>query len=74
MAAVAEHAALAALAAAKVNGLGFCGFKLYRRESRASVAAVTERLTLTQSTGTPVVAFAGFNLYGKWTLLRDCWY
>jgi hypothetical protein len=74
VATIAENATLAALAATKVNRLGFCGLELYRREACAGVAAVTEGLTLAQSTGTPVVALACFNLNGIWTLLRDCWY
>jgi hypothetical protein len=74
VAAVAENATLAALAAAKVNSLGFCRLKLDRRETCAGVAAITEGLVLAQSTGTPVVALAGFNWNRIWTLLRDCRY
>jgi hypothetical protein len=74
VATVAKDAALAALAAAKVNSLGLCGLKLDRRETCAGVAAITEGLTLAQSTGTPVVALAGFNWNRIWTLLRDCRY
>jgi hypothetical protein len=74
VATVAEDAALAALAAAKVNSLRFCGLELYRRETCAGVAATTERLVLAQSTGTPVVALSGSNLNRIWTFLRDCRY
>jgi hypothetical protein len=71
VAAIAEDTTLAALAATKVDRLGFCGLELDRREACAGVAAITERLTLAQSTGTPVVAPACFNLNRIWTLLRD---
>jgi hypothetical protein len=74
VASIAENATLAALAATEVNSLGLCGPKLDRREACASVAAITEGLTLAQSTGTPVVALAGFNFHRIWTLLRDCRY
>jgi hypothetical protein len=74
VATIAEDATLAVLAATEVNRLGFCGLELYRREASASVAAVTEGLSLAQATGTPVVALACFNLNRIWTFLRDCWY
>jgi hypothetical protein len=74
VATVAEDATLAALAAAEVNSLRFCCLELDRRETSACVAAITEGLTLAQSTGTVVVALTGFNWNRVWTLLRDCWY
>jgi hypothetical protein len=74
VASVAEDAALAALAAAKVNSLRFCGLELYRRETCAGVAAITERLVLAQPTGTPVVPLSGSNFNRIWTFLRDCRY
>jgi hypothetical protein len=74
VATIAEDAAFAALAATEVSRLGFCGLELHRREASAGVAAVTEGLSLAQSTGTPVVALSRFNLNRIGTLLRDCWY
>jgi hypothetical protein len=74
VAAIAENATLAALAATEVDSRGFCGFEPYRREATAGVAAVTEGLRRAQSTGTPEVALSGFNLNRIWTLLRDCRY
>jgi hypothetical protein len=74
VATIAKNATLAALAAAKVNSLGFCGLKLDRGETCAGVAAITEGLTLALSTGTPIVVLACFNWNRIWTLLRDCRY
>jgi hypothetical protein len=74
VAAIAKDATFAALAATKVCRLGFYGLEFYRREAAAGVASVTEGLRLAQSTGTPVVARACFNLNGIWTFLRDRWY
>jgi hypothetical protein len=74
MATIAKDAVLAALAATEVNGLGFCGLEFYRREAGAGMAAVTDGLTLAQSTGAPVVALTCLHLNGIWPLLRDCWY
>ena len=74
MATIAKDAVLAALAATEVNGLGFCGLELNRREAGAGVAAVTEGLILAQSTGAPVVTLTCLHLNGIWRLLRDCRY
>ena len=49
VAAVAENGIGAVLAAAEVDGFGFSGFVLYRRETAALVAAVAEGLACAQA-------------------------
>ncbi len=71
MAAVAENGVGGVLAAAEVDGLGFSGLELYRRETAALVAAVAEGLACAAAAGSPVVALAGFDLDGIRTLLGN---
>lgn len=58
-------------ATAKKNRSAFLGGQFYWCELGRSVAAVAERLQLTQSTTAPVVILSGFNGNSEWVLGYD---
>jgi hypothetical protein len=64
MASVAQNRGGGVLAPAEVEGLGLGGVKFDGRVVSGLMAAITEGLVGAQSTGAPVIAFAGFN--GNW--------
>jgi hypothetical protein len=68
---VAENRTAAVLATAEIYGLGFLGFEFYGREIASRVAAVAEGLDGALTAGAPVIAFAGFNIDGKRSLLGN---
>jgi hypothetical protein len=68
---IAEYGAGTVLASAKIDGLCFGSFELHGREVATLVAAVAKGLVGTLATGTPVVAFAGFNFDRIGTLLGN---
>jgi len=74
MGAVAENRGCRVLAAAEVDGLGFCGNEMHWREAAALVAAVAEGLAGATAAATPVVALTGFDFNGKGTLLGNDWF
>src|SRR6266849_3487320 len=62
MAAVAHRLLVAALASAEPGLLDLLGLPFDRRESRALVRAVAERLLLRAPAGAPPIAFAGLDI------------
>jgi hypothetical protein len=64
MASVAQNRGGGVLAPAEVEGLGLGGFKLDGRVVSGLMASIAKGLVGAQSTGAPVIAFAGFN--GNW--------
>jgi hypothetical protein len=71
VAAIAENWIGAVLATAEVDGLGFLGLELHGLEIASRVAAVAEGLSGALAAGTPVIAFAGFNIDGIGALLGN---
>jgi len=61
---IAHRLVAAALAGAEPGFLGRGGLVFHRREARALVRAVAERLLLRAPAGAPPVALAGFHVHG----------
>jgi hypothetical protein len=64
MSPVAERLVLGVLAPAQKVFSGLFGGKSYQRKIGSLMRAVAKRLVFTLTTGTPVILFASFQLYG----------
>lgn len=73
VASVAKNRTGGVLASAKVESFGFRGFKFYRSDAAAFVAAIAKRLAGAAAAGTPEIALAGFDLNRVGTLLGNRW-